>query len=241
MSEDVAMVELVPDVELGALVARVTPYPELDPGGFEQAVADADTALRAGDYDEAVEDVQALLGKLVRDIAYELRRPPGESLEVFWARRRPEGDVQQHRRFLMHKCFLNEREAQRVERATTITETPGVETGVSPAVWSRLVRQMVYAVAERLITRYATWQAGCSCEAGEAVKLVVLQPPGDGPKYERAICRRCRCPREVVPATEAAAAEAMPATEGPVVQVKLLVAGGPGVEVTPTVAPASVG
>ena len=242
MSEDAAIVELVPDVELAPLVSRVTPYSELDAQEFEQAATESDAAKEAGDCAGALTGAQALLTGLVRNVARELRRPPGESLQAFRVRPRKTSCVRRNSRFLEQKGFLNAFEAQAVQRAAMTTEMPTPECGVSPAAWSRLGRQMVYGVVDHLLTRYAAWRAGCSCEADESVEMVVFQPLGGGPAYERAVCRRCRCPRQTPPATESPeAAASMLATEGPVVTVKLLVATGPGVEVTPAAVPASVG
>ena len=207
MSEDAAMVELVPDVELGALVARLTSCPELGPQGLEQAAVMSDAAQQAGDYAGALTGAQGLLDGLVREIAYELRRLPNESVELYRARSRPASCARRHSRFLVHKRFLDESEAQNVQRAVAFAKTLTPESGVSLAAWSRLARQMVYAVADRVIDRYVAWRTGCSCAASVRVELVVFETLGDGSPYERAVCERCRCPRQLKQIDEVAAPE----------------------------------
>ena len=195
--------EQAPDVELGALVSRVTPHVELDPPSFEQAAIMSDAARQVGDDAGALVGARALLAGLVRDLAYELRRSPNESVTMFRARSRPLSSVRRHSRFLVHKRFLmNESEAQNVQRAATMTNAPEPDSGANLAAWSRLARQMVYTAADRLLTRYAAWKAGCACEAGGPAELVLFQPLGGGSAHERVICQRCHCPRQTAPLTE---------------------------------------
>ena len=234
MSEDAAIVERVPDVELAGLVSQVAPHTELDASGLESAAIRSDAAQQSGQYVDALAGAQALLAGLVRDISYELRRSPSESVETFRTRSRPAISVRRHSRFLVQKRFLSEREKETLQRAAAMTESPTPDAAVSLAAWSRLARQMVYAVADQLLTRFAAWQVGCSCEAGGPVESVVFQPLGGDPLYERAICRRCRCPRQTVAASAQATAD-----DEPTVRLTLVVTAGPGIEVTPTAVPAS--
>ena len=167
------------------------------------------------------------------------RRSPNESVETFRARSRPASSVPRHSRFLVHKLFLSEREKETLQRAAAMTEMPSPDAAVSLPAWSRLARQMVYAVADQLLTRFAAWQAGCSCEADGPTERVVFQPLGDGQDHERVICRRCRCPRQTVTATEspeaAASSDASPTVVRPTIKVSLIVAGESDVEVWPNI------
>ena len=239
MSEDAVMVERVPDVELGAMVSRLTSHVELNAGRLEQAAITSDRTQQAGDYAGALAGAKSLLTGLVRDISYELRRSPNESVETFRARSRPAISVPRHSRFLVHKLFLSEREKETLQRAVAMTEMPSPDAAVSLPAWSRLARQMVYAVADQLLTRFAAWQAGCSCEAGGPTERIVFQPLGDGPDHERVICRRCHCPRQTAAATEspeaAASSDASPMVVRPTIKVSLIVAGDSDVEVWPNI------
>ncbi|MGD8454547.1 MAG: hypothetical protein PVJ57_22260 [Phycisphaerae bacterium] len=189
--------EPTPNVELVPLVTRVAQHPELDREAFERAAMESDAAQQSGDYAGALAGAQTLLVGLVRDVAYELRRPPGESVTAFRLRKRPEGSVRRHGRFLVHKRLLNDSELQNAQRAAAMADVPGPESGVSVEAWSRLGRRMVLAAVDQLLRRFGAWQAGCRCDDGGPVELVLFQPLDGRPMYERAICRRCRCPRRV--------------------------------------------
>ncbi len=200
-------------------------YPWLSPHGPETRFAvDSDTARDRSDYRTAIESAQALLDGLVRGVALELRRPRGEPVEAFRARKLLGGSFQKGCRFLEHKRFLDREEKHNALRAFVTATIPEAESGVNLEAWSRIARQMVIAVAGQVTARYVRWKAGCSCAAAGPTEVVFFQPVGGDPMYERAICRQCRCPREPVagPAEEGRTTAAPPAALNRIIETVLL-------------------
>ena len=215
--------EHTPEVDLTSLILDLARHTELDVSGLQACAADSDTGRDRSDYRSAIEGAQALLDGLVRGVALELRRPRGESVEAFRARELLAGSFQKCCRFLQHKRFLDKEEKHNALLAFVTATIPGAKSGEHLDRWSRIARQMVFAVVGRVTARYVGWKAGCSCPAAGPVERVIFQPVGGAPMYERAICRQCRCPRE--PATgpaEGGTTAAAPAGPSPVPEMVLL-------------------
>lgn len=215
-----------PEVDLTSLILDLAQHRELDVTGLQACAADSDTGRDRSDYRTAIEGAQTLLDGLVRGVALELRRPRGESVETFRARKLTAGSFQKCCRFLEHKRFLDKEEKHRALRAFVSANIPGAESGVSLEGWSRTARQRVFAVVGQVTARYLRWKAGCSCAAAGPTERIFFQPVDGDQMYERAICRQCRCPREPAagPAEgrTTAALPAPPAAPSPVPEMVLL-------------------
>jgi hypothetical protein len=212
-----------PEVDLTSLILDLARHVELDVTGLQACAADSDTGRDREDYRTAIEGAQALLDGLVRGVALELRRPRGESVEAFRARGLTGGSFQKGCRFLEHKRFLDKEEKHNALRAFVAANVPGARSGVRLEGWSRIARQMVFAVVQQVTTRYVRWKAGCTCAAADPAEVVFFQPVGGIPMYERAICRQCRCPREPgAGPVEGRTTAAPPAAPNPVPEMVLL-------------------
>ena len=195
MTETMEQTQEVAEVELVSTMPDLAKHPELDVKALRECAAHSDDAWERGDYEESINKARALLARLVKGIALELRRPFGESVETFRARGRKAGSIHRCGRFLQQKLFFNHDEKNHMKRAYGAASVPGDDDGLSVEAWGRIARQMVLTAVKRITARFDVWKSGCSCDDDGPVEMILFQPMGGTSTYHRSVCRACRCPR----------------------------------------------
>ena len=185
----------VAEVDLTSTILGLAKHTELDVKKLQGCADDSDSAWEREEHEESINAARALLGWLVKGIALDMRRPVGESVEMFRARDRHPGGFHQCCRFLQQKLFFGHEEKNNAKRAFGAASVPAEDSGVSVEAWGRIARRMVFTTVKLITARYDDWKTGCSCERSP-VEVILFQPVGGASVYHRSICRQCRCPRE---------------------------------------------
>ncbi|MGD8450393.1 MAG: hypothetical protein PVJ57_01125 [Phycisphaerae bacterium] len=148
-----------PDVLLTALAHELRPHGELDLHTLTYHLEQSDATAAHGFWHAAVNEARSFLEGLVAGVAQAVeRRTPGKSRvrvrngsPVFVA-------FSTDREFLLASGFTDGDENAVLLCAYSVASAKGSHAGVTDEAWARLVRAVVFAAGEYVVSRYAAWK-----------------------------------------------------------------------------------